>query len=162
MGKETNKKMSKKIIGIADTMFARVNMGEIAAQTLGSQVKIERYTVPGFKDLPVACKILIEKYDCDIVIALGWVGKEDIDEVCAHEANIGLIQAELMTNTHILKVFFHTKEAVNDEKKQKEICIDRIKKHTLNALEMLQGKEALRKNAGKGKRQGYRDAGEIS
>ncbi|MBI2572339.1 riboflavin synthase [Candidatus Woesearchaeota archaeon] len=150
-----------KRIGIADTMFARVNMGEIAAQTVGENLVVERYTVPGFKDLPVACKILIEKYKCDIVVACGWVGKEDIDEVCAHEANLGLIQAELMTNTHILKVFFHEKEAVGDTKKQKEICVDRVKKHTLNALEMLEGKEALRKNAGKGKRQGYRDAGEI-
>ncbi len=155
-----------KIIGVADTMFARINMGEIAVETLGDKakkekIKIERYTVPGFKDLPVACKILIEKYNCDIVLACGWVGKEDIDEVCAHEANIGLIQAELMTNTHILKVFFHEKEAVENAQKQKEICIDRVHKHTLNALEMLDGKEALRKNAGKGKRQGYTDAGEI-
>ncbi|HIJ11015.1 TPA: riboflavin synthase, partial [Candidatus Woesearchaeota archaeon] len=46
------------------------------------EIEIERYVVPGFKDLPVACKKLIEEYNCDIVVALAWVGKEDIDEVC--------------------------------------------------------------------------------
>lgn len=146
-------------IGIADTMFARVDMGHVALETL-QDVEIERYTVPGFKDLPVACKKLIEEHDCDAVVALGWVGKEDIDEVCAHEANIGLIQAELMTNTHILKIFFHEKETA-DENKQKEICIDRVKKHALNAVALVKGKTELSRDAGMGKRQGYVDAGRI-
>ncbi|HIJ11016.1 TPA: riboflavin synthase, partial [Candidatus Woesearchaeota archaeon] len=86
---------------------------------------------------------------------------EDIDEVCAHEANQGLINAELMTNKHILKIFLHEKEAVDDEQKQKEICIDRVRKHTLNALALVKGKTALLENAGIGKRQGYDDAGGI-
>ncbi len=146
-------------IGIADTMFARVDMGQVAMETL-QDVDIERYTVPGFKDLPVACKKLIEEYNCDAVVALGWVGKEDIDEVCAHEANLGLIQAELMTNTHILKIFFHEKET-SDEEKQKEICIDRVKKHVLNAVALVNGKTELSRDAGMGKRQGYVDAGRI-
>jgi riboflavin synthase len=146
-------------LGIADTMFARVNMGEIAQEVAG-KIYVERYVVPGFKDLPVACKKLIEENGCDIVVALGWVGKEDIDEVCAHEANQGLIQAELMTNRHIIKVFFHEKEE-GDEQKQREICIDRVKKHTMNALKLLEGKTALLENAGMGKRQGYEDVGGI-
>ncbi|PIN73994.1 riboflavin synthase [Candidatus Woesearchaeota archaeon CG10_big_fil_rev_8_21_14_0_10_45_16] len=148
-------------IGIADTMFARVDMAKTALQVIGNKHQVERYTVPGFKDLPVACKKLIEEYGCDIVIAFGWVGKEDIDEVCAHEANQGLIQAELMTNKHILKVFFHEKET-RDEKKQKEIALDRAKKHTENALALLKGKSELTREAGQGKRQGYDDAGEIA
>ena len=94
------------------------------------------------------------------VLAFGWVGKEDIDETCAHEANLGLIQAELLTNTHILKIFFHEKET-SDTKKQKEIAIDRTKKHALNAIALLEGKERLKSNAGKGKRQGYKDTGEL-
>ena len=51
-------------IGIADTTFARVNMADFAINTIkkNSKHKIERYTVPGIKDLPVACKILFEKY----------------------------------------------------------------------------------------------------
>ncbi len=146
-------------VGIADTMFARVDLGVVAMEELVG-VEVERYTVPGFKDLPVACKKLIEEYNCDIVVAFGWVGKEDIDEVCAHEANLGLIQAELMTNKHILKVFFHEKET-SDVNKQREIAIDRARKHTQNALDLLKGKEELSLKAGKGQRQGYDHAGGI-
>jgi len=146
-------------IGIADTTFSRIDMAKIAIEQLHGY-EIERYTVPGFKDLPVAAKKLIEEYNCDIVLAFGWVGKEDIDEVCANQASIGLIQAELMTNKHILKVFFHEKETQN-EQKQKEIALDRAKKHTLNAIALLKGKEELTLSAGLGKRQGYDNAREI-
>ena len=57
-------------IGIADTTFARVNMAELAIDIIkkNSEHEIERYTVPGFKDLPVACLKLFEDYNCDIVM----------------------------------------------------------------------------------------------
>ncbi|NMA11265.1 MAG: riboflavin synthase, partial [Methanomicrobiales archaeon] len=44
-------------IGIADTTFARIDMGRIAAEEISkhASVGIERYVVPGIKDLPVAC-----------------------------------------------------------------------------------------------------------
>ena len=155
-------------IGIADTCFARVNMGQVATDTVkqysennNQKIEIERYTVPGFKDLPAACKILFEKYSCDIIVALGWVGDKEIDELCAHEANQGLIQCELMCSKHILKVFFHVKEAENDEQRQKEICTDRVQKHTINAIKLTESKTALTSVAGQGKRQGYSDAGKI-
>ncbi|HLC74951.1 MAG TPA: riboflavin synthase [Candidatus Nanoarchaeia archaeon] len=151
-------------IGIADTTFARADMAAAAINTIkkaAHSAAFERYTVPGFKDLPVACKILIEKYKCDIVLAFGWVGNKDLDETCAHEANLGLIQCELITSTHILKIFFHEKETSN-ETQQKAIAIDRAQKHALNALALLNGKETLTNSAGKGKRQGYDDAGAIS
>ncbi|HZD44049.1 MAG TPA: 6,7-dimethyl-8-ribityllumazine synthase, partial [Methanomicrobiales archaeon] len=47
-------------VGVADTTFARVNMGKIAIDELKrhASLTIERYTVPGMKDLPVACKKL--------------------------------------------------------------------------------------------------------
>ena len=150
-------------IGIADTTFARVDMAAAAIEVIrkeNSSVEIERYTVPGFKGLAVASKKLIEEYGCDIVLAFGWVGGKEIDERCASEANIGLIQAELMTNKHILKVFFHEQEA-RDEAKQKEIALDRARKHVYNALMLLKGKEALTSLAGKGRRQGYGDAGAL-
>jgi riboflavin synthase len=150
-------------IGVADTTFARIDMGNIAVEELKEKklmVVIERYTVPGFKDLPVAAKLLIEKYKCDIVIACGWVGKEEVDEVCAHEANTGLIQAELMTNTHILKVFFHEKET-DDLEEQKKIATERVRKHALNAVALMKGKESLTPQAGKGLRQGYGNAGGL-
>lgn len=156
-------------IGIADTTFARINMGEAALQALqqkevssyGFKIKTERYTVPGFKDLPVAAKRLFEDYKCDIVLALGWVGKEDIDEVCAHEANLLLMQVEVEAKKHIIKVFFHEKEAVDNFKLQKKIALDRVQKHVLNALALLKGKEELTPLVGKGLRQGYDHAGGI-
>ena len=46
-----------KRIGIADTTFARYDMGKSAIDELKSNkagYKIIRYTVPGIKDLPVA------------------------------------------------------------------------------------------------------------
>ncbi len=96
-------------VGIADTTFSRINMGKIAIDELkkGASVEIERYTVPGVKDLPVACKILIEEKGCNIVMALGMPGREAIDKMCAHEASQGIIQAQLMTNRHIIEVFVH-------------------------------------------------------
>ena len=148
-------------IGIADTMFARGDMGNLAIKTIhdsGNQVTLERVTVPGFKDLPVACKKLIEEKECSIVVALAMVGKEDIDETCAHEANLGLMQAELMTNTHILKVFVHERESLNDQQKLAAIMKDRVIKHTINALDMVFNPSSLTQRAGSGQRQGGKNA----
>ena len=145
-------------IGIADTTFARVDMASFAIDAIrkNSDAKIARYTVPGFKDLPVACKKLIEEDKCDIVIALGMAGKAPIDKQCAHEASLGLQQAQLMTNRHILEVFFYMDEA-KSEKELYSIAKNRAEKHALNALELLKGKTALTKYAGAGKRQGKAD-----
>ena len=120
----------------------------------------ERYTVPGVKDLPLACKFLIEKYSCDIVLALGMPGPEKIDKTCSHEASLSIQQVQLISNTHVLEVFVHMDEAKN-EKELFQICENRTKKHTINALELLKGKTALSPFAGKGRRQGFDDAGEI-
>src|SRR3989338_8019576 len=104
-------------------------------------IQIERYTVPGFKDLPVAAKKLIEEYNCEIVIALGMVGKMPIDKQCSHEASVGIQQVQLMTNTHVLEVFVHEDEGT-DEADLYSVFKDRTTKHTLNALALLKGKEA--------------------
>jgi len=150
-------------IGIADTMFARTDMAQFALKAIydsGCSIIIERYTVPGIKDLPVACKKLIEKDHCDIVLALSMPGPEKIDKICAHEASTGIINAQLQTNKHILEVFVHIDEAIDDKELYK-IAEDRTKKHALNALALLKGKDALQKYAGKGKRQGHADAEAI-
>lgn len=151
-----------KKIGIADTTFARIDMGKIAVETLQAhapeKIVIERVVVPGIKDLAVASKKLIEEKKCCIVLALGMPGKAKIDEVCAHEANLGLLWAQLLTNTHILGVFVHEKEAKND-KQLAEITADRVSKHAINALNMLFSPQTLLENSGKGKRQGFADAG---
>ena len=145
-------------IGIADTTFARVDMAKFAIGAIkkNSNAKILRYTVPGFKDLPVACKKLIEQDKCDIVIALGMAGKMPIDKQCAHEAALGLQQAQLMTNKHILEVFVHMDEA-KKENEIYEIAKNRTEKHALNALALLKGRTELTKYAGMGRRQGKED-----
>jgi len=150
-----------KTIGIVDTTFSRVDMGRIAMDELkkqGTGFKIVRRTVPGFKDLAVECKILIERDECDIVLALGMPGPEPIDKQCAHEASQGIMQAQLMTSTHILEVFVHMDEA-KDDKELIWLTERRVREHAINAYNMLFHPERLIKQAGTGQRQGFDDAG---
>lgn len=150
-------------IGIADTTFSRYDMARDAIDEIKqsvSGVKIIRYTVPGIKDLPVACKKLIEEQECDLVIAMGMPGKKPIDKTCAHEASMGLIQAQLMTNTHIIEVFVHEDEA-EDEKELAKLAENRVREHALNAVKLLFRPRELQREAGTGQRQGYEDAGSI-
>lgn len=154
--------MSKKI-GVADTMFSRVDMFKIAKKALDDSmepgIKLERHTVPGVKDLPVACKKLLDD-GCDICIALGMPGDKAIDKTCAHEASQGLIQTQLLTNKHVIEVFVHLDEAKN-EKELFDIVKNRAYDHTINAVALLKGKESLSKKAGLGVRQGKQSAGSI-
>ena len=150
-------------IGIADTMFARVDMFAIAKKAVDDSmepIKVERYTVPGVKDLPVACKRLLEEHNCDICLALGMPGPEKIDKTCAHEASQGLISVQLMTSKHILEVFVHLDEG-KDEKELFKITENRVYDHTMNAIGLLKSKTALSSKAGQGIRQGHVDAGAI-
>lgn len=149
-------------IGIADTTFARVNMGRIAEETIkaNSQHAMIRYTVPGIKDLPVACKKLFEEDSCDIVLACGMVGQEKIDKLCGHEASVSIQQVQLINNKHILEVFVHMDEA-RDESDLYQLTKNRVSKHALNAIALLQGKTALTPLAGTGRRQGKEDVGQI-
>ena len=152
-----------KKIGIADTTFARFDMAKSAINELQSNAtgfKILRYTVPGMKDLPVACKKLFEESECDIVLALGMPGAMPIDKQCAHEASTGLIQTQLLCNKHIIEVFVHEDEAKN-EKELAWLTERRVREHALNVLDLLFKPENLTKNAGKGLRQGFEDAGII-
>ncbi|MCJ2533939.1 MAG: riboflavin synthase [Candidatus Thermoplasmatota archaeon] len=152
-----------KKIGIADTTFARFDMAKSAINELQSNAtgfKILRYTVPGMKDLPVACKKLFEESECDIVLALGMPGAMPIDKQCAHEASMGLIQTQLLCNKHIIEVFVHEDEAKN-EKELAWLTERRVCEHALNVLDLLFKPESLTKNAGKGLRQGFEDAGII-
>ena len=150
-------------IGIADTTFARVDMFKIAEKTIKDNtvsVKIEQYTVPGVKDLPVACKKLFDEYDCDICMALGMPGDKQIDKVCAHEASTGLIQCQLMTGKHIIEVFIYLDEA-ETERELFEVVKNRTEKHTLNAIALLKGKNSLSRLAGTGERQGFASIGPL-
>ncbi|NUN11909.1 riboflavin synthase [Candidatus Micrarchaeota archaeon] len=156
--------MNKVKIGVVDTTFSRVDMYSAVAEALNElPVELVRKTVPGMKDTPVACKILLEKEGCNIAIALCHVGKEKIDEQCAHEANIGIQFAQLLSNKHILGVFVHETEALIEgklnENEFKEIALNRARKHALNAYWLIAEPNALK--AGSGKRQGKQDVGEI-
>jgi riboflavin synthase len=150
-------------IGVVDTMFSRVDYFPFVEQALkdsGEAVSIERYTVPGIKDLPVACKKLFDEFGCDICIALGMPGPETVDKQCAHEASMGLQQVQLMCNKHVLEVFVHMDEA-KDDNDLFVLCKDRSYKHTLNAIALVKGKTKLSLFAGKGKRQGRNDVGGV-
>ena len=152
-----------KTIGIVDTTFARYDMGAAAIDELKSNhdgFKIIRYTVPGIKDLPVACKKMFEEKNCDIVMALGMPGPKPNDKQFAHEASTALIQTQLMTNKHILEVFVHEDEG-KDEKELAWLAERRAREHAINALDLLFKPENLIRKAGKGLREGFEDAGPI-
>ncbi len=152
-----------KKIGICDTNFARYDMGAAAIDEIKNQVgnvNIIRRTVPGVKDLPVAAKKLVEEEDCEMVLALGMPGPEEKDKVCAHEASTGLIQAQLMTNTHILEVFVHEDEEPNP-KDLKILAENRAREHAQNMIKMLFKPDKLVKEAGMGKREGKPDVGPL-
>ncbi|MEA2054813.1 MAG: riboflavin synthase [Candidatus Thermoplasmatota archaeon] len=151
-----------KKIGIADTTFARYDMGNAAVDELkknASGIKIKRYTVPGIKDLPVAAKKLMED-GCDIVMALGMPGPQPIDKQCSHEASMGLIAVQLMTGKHVIEVFVHEDEA-EDEKQLKWLADRRTREHALNVIALLFHPEKLTQRAGTGQRQGFEDAGPL-
>jgi riboflavin synthase len=155
--------MSKFKIGIADTTFARIDMASLAMNEIKRLVtgtEFVRYTVPGIKDLPVAVKRLMEEKKCDIAMAFGMPGPKPIDKQCAHEASLGLIWAQLMTNKHVIEVFVHEDEAA-DEKELHNIANDRARKHAQNVIKLLFKPEELTKVAGMGKRQGHPDVGPI-
>jgi riboflavin synthase len=135
-------------------------MGRIAIDEIRKHASaaIERYTVPGIKDLPVACKKLIEERHCNLVMALGMPGGMEKDKWCAHEASQGLIQVQILTNTHIIEVFVHEDEA-KDGKELAWLAEQRTREHAVNAVRLLLHPKELEKLAGTGQRQGFPDAG---
>jgi len=150
-------------IGVADTTFARWDMGRAVVDELADRAgdfEVVRTTVPGIKDLPVACKKLIEDRSCDIVVACGYVGGAPIDRECANVADHALQQAQLMTNTPILGVFVYETEA-KDERELARLCEQRAREHAVNAWRMVFKPEELAAMAGTGQRQGFPDAGPI-
>lgn len=149
-------------LGIVDTMFSRVNMGAIALDELKRSypdVAVERRTVPGIKDLAVECKRLLDD-GCDSCLALGMVGGAPIDTQCGHEASLGIQQAKLLTNKHIVEVFVHENEGWS-EAEFAGICEARIRKHAHNAVLLVKSPDALVEKAGLGVRQGKENEGPI-
>jgi riboflavin synthase len=152
-----------KRIGIADTTFARYNMADAAIeelQSLATGIKIVRYTVPGIKDLPIACKKLFDEQSCDIVMALGMPGPKPIDKQCAHEASTGLIYTQLLCTKHIIEVFVYEDE-VTRENELAALAENRTREHARNVIDLLFHPENLTKHAGHGLREGFKDAGPV-
>ncbi|HVB19547.1 MAG TPA: riboflavin synthase [Acidimicrobiales bacterium] len=166
MGKK--KKGTRRVrIGVVDTMFARYDMGAAARRELSEcpgfneTFEVVSRTVPGFKDLAVAAKNLIEREHCQIIIALGMPGSAPVDKQCAHEASTGLMSAQLMTSTPILEVFVHEDESEIPEILA-EVFENRSRKHARNAYWMLFAPEELARRAGTGERQGFDNAGPLN
>lgn len=125
-----------------------------------TDLQIIRETVPGIKDLPVTAKILIEEENCEIVMALGMPGPMEKDKVCANQASTGLINAQLMTNKHILEVFVHEDEEEKPEE-LKKLAETRAREHAQNLIKMMFHRKAMRKEAGMGIREGKENVGPL-
>ncbi len=148
-----------KKIGIADTTFARYDMYSSAVDQLnniGTGFVIERYTVPGIKDLAIACQKLINE-GCELVMALGMPGPEPIDKQCADQASRAILDVEIKHDVHILEVFVHEDEAETDEELA-SLADNRAREHAINAYDLLFRPERLQEMAGTGKREGHPDA----
>lgn len=148
-------------IGVVDTTFSRVDMGALALQELARfpELSVVRKTVPGIKDLGVECKRLLDG-GCDVALALGMVGAQPIDKQCAHEASLAIQCAKLMTGKHILEAFVHEDEGT-DGADLMSIFEDRSRKHALNAARMVLDPGWFIRHAGRGLRQGRKDAGAL-
>jgi riboflavin synthase len=166
VAKKKKKSDRKVTIGVVDTMFARYDMGAAALAELkecpgyGTTFDVLTETVPGFKDLAVAAKVMIEQHDAKIVVVLGMPGSAPIDKQCAHEASLGIMQAQLMTSTPILEVFVHEDES-DDPDVLASVFEHRSRSHARNAYWMLFEPEQLTRRAGHGIRQGFGDAGPL-
>ncbi len=151
-------------IGIVDTTFARYDMYQDVVAVLEEYttlIKYKRYTVPGIKDLPVGSLILFNRYNCDLVIALGMPGPKPVDKISAQVASQGIVNCQLKVGKHILEVFVHEDEGDNDDNKLKLIMQNRASSHARNAIDLLLYPERMTKRAGQGVRQGHKDAGPV-
>lgn len=149
-----------KRIGVADTTFARVDMGKAAVAELratGTGFRVERLTVPGIKDLPRASLELFGR-GCDLVIALGSPGPLPVDKSSAQVASTGLMEVQVKTGKPLLEVFVHADEA-KDDRELAWLCESRAKAHARHAYEMLFFPERLSRRAGQGVRQGFSSEG---
>jgi len=152
-----------KTVGVADTTFARVDMARYAVRALegsGRGFRIVRRTVPGIKDLPVACRQLFHEDRADLCLALGMPGKAEYDKTCAHEASLGLMFTGVLEAKPIVECFVFEGEA-KDEKELETLARRRAEEHAENAFALLFRPKTLARRAGSGLRQGFDDAGPV-
>src|SRR5206468_4288314 len=91
--------------------MASAAIGELRKQ--GEGFTVERYTVPGIKDLAAGARILFDR-GCDLVMALGMVGRQPVDKDCALAAEFGLQAVQAQIGKHILGVMVHEEEASDE------------------------------------------------
>jgi len=150
-----------KKIGVADTTFARVDLARYAIRALGAAgtgFRVVRRTVPGIKDLPVACRQLFAVDGVDLCLALGMPGRAEYDRTCAHEASLGLLFTGVVEAKPIVECFVFESEA-RDDAELESLGRRRAEEHALNAYSMLFRPNDLARRAGEGLRQGFPDAG---
>src|SRR5207245_2427274 len=127
-----------KRIGIVDTSVSRYDMASAAVDELrkqGGGFTVERYTVPGIKDLAAGARILFDR-GCDLVLALGMVGRQPVDKDCALAADFGLQAVQAQVGKHILGVMVHEEETA-DEAELATLFDRRTREHAVNAYDLL-------------------------
>ncbi len=150
-------------VGVVDTTFARVDMARVAVRALeeaGTGFRIVRRTVPGIKDLPVACRKLFLEERVDLCLALGMPGRAEYDKTCAHEASLGLLFTGVLEAKPIVECFVFEGEA-DDPRELATLARRRAEEHARNAYAMLFRPRDLERRAGEGLRQGFADAGPV-
>ena len=152
-----------KKVGVADTTFARVDMAHYAVRALkaqGTGFKVLRRTVPGIKDLPVACRQFFVEDGVDLCLALGMPGKAEYDLTCAHEASLGLQFTGVLSSRPIVECFVFESEA-SGPRALAALARRRAEEHALNAYRLLFRPHDLARAAGHGLRQGFTDVGPV-
>ena len=152
-----------KRIAVVDTTFARVDMGRAAVRALqaqGTGFRVVRRTVPGIKDLPVACRQAFLQDGADLCLALGMPGRAEYDRTCAHEASLGLMFTSVLEAKPIVECFVFEGEA-DGPVALEALARRRAEEHAANAYAMLFRPQSLARHAGEGLRQGFADAGPV-
>ena len=152
-----------KKIGVADTTFARVDMARYAIRTLeeqGTGFRIVRRTVPGLKDLPVACRQLFRGEHADLCLALGMPGPAELDRTSAEVASMGLMMTGVLEAKPIIECFVYETEARSPAELE-TLARRRAEEHAINAYAILFRPQQLARHAGEGLRQGFPDVGPV-
>lgn len=148
--------------GVVDTTFAVARQGVRAISQLMQhgvgESRIRYVTVPGFKDLGIAARRLLEE-GCDIVLCCGMAGPEEIDKQCAQDASFGIQLAMQSTGKPILEVIIHMDEA--EGQALVDVVDNRVREHATNAFWMMEDPGKMTLQAGSGQRQGFEDHGSI-
>jgi riboflavin synthase len=151
------------LYGVVDTTFAVARQGVRAIDQLHQHgvpdERIRFTTVPGFKDLGIAARRLLEQ-GCDIALCCGMVGAEPVDKDCAKDASLGIQLAMHATGKPILEVFIHMDET-DDPEELVAVVDNRVREHATNAYWLMEDPAELTRRAGSGQRQGFPDAGSL-